>query len=63
LVIRAKPTIKAADESALIFATDAKVLKYFSVGQDDALVNHWHFTPCSSPVDPDYRDMEHRAPT
>jgi hypothetical protein len=39
----------------LVFSTGTKVEKYFSAGQDDALVDHWYFTPCSVPADSGYR--------
>ena len=40
----------------LVFSSGTKVEKFFSVGQDDSLVDHWYFSPCSSPVENSYHD-------
>jgi len=40
--------------SMMVFANDKEVVSYFESGQDDDYVNHWYFTPCSVPADPDY---------
>ena len=42
------PDVRAGGFLAmLVFYGRHHVVKYFSAGQDDAIVDHWYFTPCS----------------
>lgn len=40
--------------SMIVYVHRDQVVDWFSAGQDDAVVDHWYFTLCSSPEDPGY---------